>query len=339
MNPIIIQSGYQPDVTVDKEKHLFFGGTSYLGLNYHPKILKIFCDGLKIWGLNNGASRNNNIQLSIYNEAEKSLAKDYQNDAAVTFSSGWLAAQVAVEVLSKNSDCVYINEVHPALNTHNHSVLEIQNAVNYINLSHHTHFLIVSNSLNNVVPQIFDFTTLSQILPSKNVVLLLDHSHGFGILKDEWLIAIKKVSPNIDVVICGSLAKGLSLDAGVILGSKHWISQIKLSPTFNGSSPCSPASLYTYVNSESIRTEALNKLTANLNYLFSQISKDNFYWIPNFPVVVIKNQQIVEKLMKNKVLFTSFPYPNANSPTINRLVISSAHSQKTLKKLRYLIKF
>ncbi|TKC00642.1 aminotransferase class I/II-fold pyridoxal phosphate-dependent enzyme [Pedobacter cryophilus] len=338
MKPVIIQSGYQPKVNVDKEKHLFFGGTSYLGLNYHPKILKIFCNGLKIWGLNNGASRNNNIQLSIYNEAEKALAKDYQTEVAVTFSSGWLAAQVAVEVLSKNRDCVYINEAHPALNAHNNAVLEIQTAVNYINLSHHTNFLMVSNSLNNVMPQIFDFSALSQILPSKNVVLLLDHSHGFGILKDEWLLTIKKINANIDVVICGSLAKGLSLDAGVVLGSNHWISQIKLSSTFNGASPCSAASLHTYMNSESIRNKALAKLTANLNYLFSKLSKDNFYWIPNFPVVVIKNQALVEKLITNKVLFTSFPYPNANSPTINRLVITSAHSQKNLKKLMAILK-
>jgi 8-amino-7-oxononanoate synthase len=339
MKPVIIHSGYQPEVTVEKEKHLFFGGTSYLGLNYHPKILALFCEGLKIWGLNNGASRNNNIQLSIYSEAEKTLAKDYQTETAVTFSSGWLAAQVAVEVLSKNRDCVYINEAHPALNTHNNTVVEIQTAVNYINLSHHSNFLMVSNSLNNVMPQIFDFSALSQILPSKNVVLLLDHSHGFGILKDEWLSAIKNINPNIDVVICGSLAKGLSLDAGVVLGSNHWISQIKLSPTFNGASPCSAASLHTYINSEAIRTEAFNKLTANLNYLFTQLSKDDFYWIPNFPVVVIKNQTLVKKLIANKVLFTSFPYPNANSPVLNRLVITSAHSQKNLKNLLYLVKY
>ena len=338
MKPVIIHSGYQPLVCVKKEKHLFFGGTSYLGLNYHPKILKLFSTAVKIWGLNNGASRNNNIQLSIYNEAEQVLAKDYQTQAAVTFSSGWLAAQVAVEVLSKNRDCVYINEVHPALNAPHCAVLEIQNAVNYINLSHHSSFIIVSNSLNNVMPQIFDFSALSQILPSKNVVLLLDHSHGFGIVKNEWLTSIKNINPNIDVVICGSLAKGLSLDAGVILGANHWITQIKLSAAFNGASPCSAASLYTYINSEAIRNKAMAKLTVNLKYLFSKLSKDDFYWTPNFPVLVIKNKAVVEKLIANKLLFTSFPYPNANSPTINRLVISSAHSQKQLKKLVAILK-
>ena len=333
MKPVIIHSGYQPGVYVDQKKHLFFGGTSYLGLNYHPKILDLFCEGLKIWGLNNGASRNNNIQLSIYIEAEKTLAKDYQTEAAVTFSSGWLAAQVAVEVLSKNRDCVYINDVHPALNAHNHAVLAIQNAVNYINLSNQTNFLIVSNSLNNVMPQIFDFSALSQLLPSKNVVLLLDHSHGFGVLNYKWEAIIKNINPNIDVVICGSLAKGLSLDAGVVLGSSHWVSQIKLSATFNGASPCSAASLYTYINSKALRKQALTQLTTNLNYVYACLSNDNFYWTPSFPVLVVKNPVLVQKLIANKVLFTSFPYPYSNSPTINRLVISSAHSKKQLKKL------
>lgn len=333
MKPVNISSGYQPEVKVDQEKHLFFGGTSYLGLNYLPEILEIFTEGIKIWGLNNGASRNNNIRLSIYDEAEKALATDYQKEASVTFSSGWLAAQVAVETLRKSRDTVYINEVHPALNDKNAGVLEIQNAVNYINISHHSAFLLVSNSLNNVIPQIFDFSALSQILPSKNVVLLLDHSHGFGILEDDWLADIKKINSNIEVVICGSLAKGLSLDAGVVLGSPFWIDQIKKSHVFNGASPCSPAILYTYLNSSGIKKLTQEKLQSNLAILFKQLSKNDFYWIPNFPVVVIKNTAIVEKLLANKVLFTSFPYPNSNSPSINRLVITASHSQKQLQKL------
>lgn len=333
MKPVNISSGYRPEVNVDQEKHLFFGGTSYLGLNYDPEILEIFTEGIKIWGLNNGASRNNNIRLSIYDEAEKALATDYQKEASVTFSSGWLAAQVAVETLGKNRDTIYINDVHPALNDKSAGILEIQSAVNYINLSHHSAFLLVSNSLNNVIPQIFDFSALSQILPSKNVVLLLDHSHGFGILEEDWLTDINKINSNIEVVFCGSLAKGLSLDAGVILGSQFWIDQIKKSNVFNGASPCSPAVLYTYLNGLKIKKVACEKLQSNLAFLFKQLSKNDFYWIPNFPVVVIKNTAIVEKLLANKVLFTSFPYPNSNSPTINRLVITASHSQKELQKL------
>lgn len=333
MKPIIITSGYQPEVIVEQEKHLFFGGTSYLGLNYHPKILEVFSEGIKIWGLNNGASRNNNIKLSIYDEAEKGLARDFQKEASVTFSSGWLAAEVAVETLGKNRETVYINDVHPALNDKNAEVLEIQNAVNYINQSHHTTFLLVSNSLNNVVPKIFNFSTLSQILSHKNVVLLLDHSHGFGVLEKDWLADIKNINPNIEVVICGSLAKGLSFDAGVVLGSSFLINQIKKSSVFNGASPCSPAVLYTYLNSSKIKKSAREKLQFNLTFLFKQLSKNDFYWIPNFPVVVIKNPKLAEKLLANKVLFTSFPYPNSNSPSINRLVVTASHSQKELQKL------
>jgi 8-amino-7-oxononanoate synthase len=333
MDFISIDSGYKPEVYKDGTDYLFFGGTSYLGLNYHPEYLNVFAAGIKKWGLNNGASRNNNIGLSIYQEAEELLAKDYGCEAAVTLSSGWLAAELAVEVLGKKRELIYINDSHPALYKEIPAILNIRKAVDYINLSHQTDFLLISNSVNNILPEVFDFSALSQILPSKNITLLTDHSHGFGFLEDGWTANFRALPTHIDWLLCGSLAKSLSLDAGIILGSNHHINEIKKSATFNGSSPCSPALLYLYLNSKSIRSTAKLKLFENLDYLTSKLNRNDFYWIENFPVILIQNKEIVSKLKANHFLFTAFPYPYPQSKTLNRLVISAAHQQKHLEKL------
>jgi len=333
MTFISINSGYKPNVAIKHEKHLFFGGTAYLGLNYHPEYLKIYQEGINLWGLNNGASRNNNIRLSIYQDAEKALAKDYDTEDAVTFSSGWLAAQEAVNVLEKNRDVFYINDVHPALMPISKPILALAEVVKSINLSHQNNFLIISNSVNNICPQIFQFQELQNLLPSKNVVLLLDHSHGFGVLKPN-----KTLLPfNVSLAICGSLAKGLSLDCGVILGDQWLIDEVKKSAVFNGASPCSPAILHTYLNSDKIRNASLESLTKNLTYFTLKIAEEDFLWLPDFPVILIKNKEIAYKLVKNKVLFTSFPYPNEDSDILNRLVITAGHSKQDLDMLLSLI--
>jgi 8-amino-7-oxononanoate synthase len=333
MTFVSLKTGYKPKVEIKKEEYLFFGGTSYLGLNYHPDFLKIYQEGIHIWGLNNGASRNNNIRLSIYDETEKALAKDYDAEAALTFSSGWLASQEAVAVLEKNREVFYINDVHPALMPSPKTIIDLADAVKSINLSMQNNFLLVSNSVNNIVSQIYQFEELRNLLPSKNVVLLLDHSHGFGFLKPDQ----KSLPSNVSLAICGSLAKGLSLDCGVILGDEWLINEVKKSAVFNGASPCSPAILFTYLNSEEIRNTTLENLKKNLDYFSSKVDSKDFLWIDGFPVFLIKNKDLAQKLVEANVLFTSFPYPNPDSETLSRLVITAAHSQEELDELLVLV--
>jgi 7-keto-8-aminopelargonate synthetase-like enzyme len=161
------------------------------------------------------------------------------------------------------------------------------------------------------------------------VVLLLDHSHGFGFLTPDQ----KSLPNNVSLAICGSLAKGLSLDCGVILGDKWLINEVKKSAVFNGASPCSPAILFTYLNSEKIRNTTLKNLKRNLDYFSSNVDSKDFFWIDSFPVFLIKNKDLAQKLAEAKVLFTSFPYPNPNSETLNRLIITAAHTKTDLDQL------
>ncbi|MFC5283128.1 aminotransferase class I/II-fold pyridoxal phosphate-dependent enzyme [Pedobacter alpinus] len=334
MKHILKQSGYKPEVVAHQQDYLFFGGTSYLGLNYNQQYLKIFSAGLIKWGLNNGASRNNNISLSIYEEGESLLASNYNLEAAITFSSGWLAATTAVQMLQTNREIIYVNDAHPALMaTIPQQIIDIRIAVEKINMSLQTQFLLVGNSVNNIHPRIFDFTALQKIKPDKEVILLLDHSHGFGYLEKKWLVQFENLPKNIRLILCGSLAKGLSLDAGVIIGDKKLIDLIKQSQAFNGASPCSPAVLHTYLHGQEIIAAAQGKLQKNLNYFFSKCSTTNYYWIKDFPVVLIKNEEKALQLQKQQIIFTSFPYPLANSPVLNRLVISANHILAQIDKV------
>ncbi len=337
MKHVLKQSGYKPNVLVGEQDYLFFGGTSYLGLNYHTKYLEIFTEGLKIWGLNNGASRSNNISLNIYPEAEEAIAKEYQNEAALTFSSGWLAAQTAVDVLKENRVLIYVNDAHPALMPNIQNVVTLANAVSRINESDKMQFLLVSNSVNNIYPEIFDFKELENVADDKEIILLLDHSHGFGYLQEKWLANIKSLPKNISIILCGSLAKGLSLDAGVVIGAQNYIDLIKQSKTFNGASPCSPAVLYTYLHSKEIRFLAKEKLQSNLDFLYPKLPRQEFFWVNELPIVLIKDKNTAEKLHNKHIIFTAFPYPNPNSEPLNRLIITASHSEKELDRILYFL--
>ena len=61
-------------IHMDDQSYLFFGGTAYLGLLDNKDYIELFKEGIDRYGLNNGTSRTNNVQLGIYAEAEKFMA-------------------------------------------------------------------------------------------------------------------------------------------------------------------------------------------------------------------------------------------------------------------------
>lgn len=91
-------------IAVDGKSYLYFGGTAYLGMPTNPDFIKLYVEGIGKFGLNNGTSRTNNIQLGIYDEAEKASAARYGAAAALITSSGYLAAQLTVKALANAGD-------------------------------------------------------------------------------------------------------------------------------------------------------------------------------------------------------------------------------------------
>lgn len=78
-------------VEVDGKSFLYFGGTSYLGMATHPEFQKLLCESIQQWGTAYGSSRNSNIQLSIYQEAETLFSSLIGCESALFVSSGTLA--------------------------------------------------------------------------------------------------------------------------------------------------------------------------------------------------------------------------------------------------------
>src|SRR3970040_1116859 len=103
-------------IRVDGVEYLYFGGTNYLGITTNPDFQNILFESIKKWGTGFGSSRNSNIQLSIYETAEKLLAKNIGTEAALAVSSGMLAGKLVVEHLSNTTDAVFhFPDTHPAL--------------------------------------------------------------------------------------------------------------------------------------------------------------------------------------------------------------------------------
>ena len=320
---------------------LFFGGTAYLGTPWNPDFRKLVIKGIELYGVNHGASRNNNITLDIFSIAEKTAAKRFKAEDAIIVSSGYLAAQLVVQNYYKSHQLIYAPETHPALWLGIPAAPKmkfsdwVEQVIGQINNSDQPS-LIISNSLNNLIPEIYDFSWLHRIDPHKRVIILVDDSHGIGITGDEGEGVYSRIPvlPNVQKMVIASMAKALGVDAGLILGNLSIIEQFRSSPVYAGSSPPSPGMLYAFVNSDVIYRRELKNLRMNLR-LFTDLlnSGSGLFFIDDFPVFLLKDDIVAAELLKNGINISSFPYPDPKGKSLHRIVLSSSHQREDLEVL------
>lgn len=328
-------------IAVNGNEYLYFGGTAYLGIPQDKDFINLYVEGISRYGLNNGTSRGNNVQLGIYDEAEAFIAQKYGAEATLISSSGYLSAKLVVQHYATYGNIRYAPNSHPALWLNGDPKNNLAFAdwskqiVEEINSNETEKWVLLSNSINNLYPEIYDFNFLQKINPDKKVVLIVDDSHGIGILN-----AGKGALPNIpkldhiEIIIVASMAKALGLDAGLVLGSNQAIQQLKQSDEFYGASPPAAAGLYAFIDADDIYLKAYQKLQDNVKKFTSLLpDKASWHYVDGFPVFLCKEEGIEQQLLEEKILISSFPYPDRNGKILNRIVLSSWHSEADLLKL------
>jgi 7-keto-8-aminopelargonate synthetase-like enzyme len=328
------------------KRTFFFGGTAYLGMPWNADFRKLVIQGMELYGVNHGASRNNNITLDIFSIAEKMAAKRFNADDSIILSSGYLAAQLVVQNYYKSHQLIYAPETHPALwlGIPDAPQLKystwVEQTILQINSSD-LPSLVISNSVNNLIPEIYDFNWLKRIDPHKKVIILVDDSHGIGITGEHGEGAYSRILnlPNVQKIVIASMAKALGVDAGLILGNAAIIEQFRTSPVYAGSSPPSPGLLYAFVNSADIYSNELKKLRMNLRFFTDLLnSESGLHFINDFPIFLLKDDIIATGLLKNGINISSFPYPDPNGKSLHRIVLNSIHQREDLEILANTIK-
>lgn len=332
-------------MTSPNQNKLFFGGTAYLGMPFNENFRKWVFQGMEVYGVNHGASRNNNISLNIFSEAEDAAAKRFLSEDSMIVSSGYLAAQLVIQHYLPSHYFIYAPDSHPALYLGKPLVSEIsyiewiEETINFVNNSKKP-VLIISNAVNNLVPEIYDFTWLSRIKSDQEIVVLVDDSHGLGIIGQKGEGSYSKIPklPKVQKIVVSSMAKALGIDAGIILAESKIIKPLRSSAIYAGSSPPSPGILFAFVKSEETYQQELKKLRHNIQN-FIELLKPNsgLTFIKDFPVFLINNENLAERLIQNGINISSFPYPDPKGKKLSRIVVNSTHKPQEIELLASLI--
>lgn len=324
-----MQSLHTPTTTVniDGKELLFFSGFAYLGLHAHPVFKEALKEGIDQYGTIFISSRIANVKLRLFDELEHTLKN--KHEAAVTFSSGYMASQAASEYAKSQGELLYAPNTHPSLHQ-NQPVPKIPwqdwaaQTIHTINNSN-KNYVIIADSVNPLTSTINDFSWLTQI--TKPAMILIDHSHGIGIIEEPI------IPPQLDGLISASLAKAYSTQGGVIRGRQTHIDNIKKLPLFTAGTPMMPANAYAFLKSGPLHKIQRTLLHQKIAYFKSITDLHNPF---SLPIFLLKDG--ARYLLDNGVVISSFGYPHPDSPLINRIIVTAEHTIAQLDQLNKLLK-
>ena len=329
------------EIQVDGKLYRYFGGTAYLGLPTHPLFREILIKNIMRWGTAYGSSRNSNIKLAAYDNAEFYLASFIKAEAAVTVSSGMLAAKLVLEELSYTTNCFYhFPNLHAALKIADSQPFYIDNQLN-------------PRLLNNVVEKItilvdavptfdikpIDFSVLKMISEYKEITLVIDESHSLGLLGIDGCGIYSSISiPCIKrKIMIASLGKAFGLTGGVVASDFDFINKIKNLDTFISSAGINAAFAQTIAEAGTIYKEQHSKLKENLKYLSSKLNKNKaIQFDMNYPLLYPDIKGINEILLAHNIIITNFKYPLLNQE-LNRIVITANHLKQDLDAIAMIL--
>jgi 7-keto-8-aminopelargonate synthetase-like enzyme len=344
-NEFIISQLPSNKILLEGKEYDFYSGTSYLGMNQDADFKKLLIDGMNRYGMSFGSSRNGNLQLDIYDQAEEKMARWVGAEKALTVSSGMLAGQVVAQYLkTQNTTFFYAPSSHsanfhePNLSLPNISFEDwVSNICQEISEQNAQHSVIVCNSCDALKLNLYHFDWTGQLPQNQTITLVIDDSHGLGITGENGSGIFKqiRVNENVKLVVVSSLHKAMGIAGGVVFADNDLIHTLRNTAFFASCSPIAPAYLYAYLHADEIFERNRQKLKANIQRFSSQLSDSQslFNFIENYPVYYSLRDELYDFLFQKEIFIYSFAYPIKTGKPNTRIVLSSWHTNSQIDYL------
>ena len=345
-----------------KQKTLLnFSSNDYLGLSQNKTIKNDTIKIIKKYGIGSGSSRLVSGNFDFHEKTEKELAKKKKSEAAIIFSTGYLANYSILSSIFNsnifkknpivfsdklNHQCIYEgckNKDIKFLRFHHNDMNHLEYLLKKNKFKSNPKF-ILSETVFSMDGDFADIESLVKLKKKYNSFLFLDEAHATGIYGDNGFGLSLKFSNDIDCVT-GTFSKAFGSFGAYISCSKKLKSfLINKCPSFIYSTalPFSLlASIYSSIKMIPKLKNERKKLIKNSFYLREILKRENFN-IGNsqtniIPIIIGDSKKTISisKGLERKGFYVVPIRPPSvplNSSRL-RISISSCHSQNNIKKL------
>ena len=237
-----VDSAAGPRIQLDGQSYLNFSSNDYLGLADHPTLKEAAIRAVTDYGAGAGASRLICGSLAPFHELEETLAAFKQTEAALSFSSGYAAAQGAITSLLGRDDVIILDKlVHACivdaarlsgatLRIFDHNDLtDLTEKLKWATdraaaATGKSHTLLVTESVFSMDGDRAPLREIVALKQQYGAWLMVDEAHATGILGrgGRGLADELGVAADLDIQM-GTLGKALGASGGYICGSRALI--------------------------------------------------------------------------------------------------------------------
>jgi 8-amino-7-oxononanoate synthase len=105
----VLQSQPDAEVVVEGRRMIMLGSNNYLGLASDARVKRAAIEAVETWGVGTAGARCQNGTLELHADLEKRLARFFRRDAAVFFTSGYMANLGVISALAQRGDYVIVD--------------------------------------------------------------------------------------------------------------------------------------------------------------------------------------------------------------------------------------
>ena len=217
---------------------LDLAGNDYLGLSRDKRVAGAAAAATLRWGAGSTGSRLVTGTIEAHTELEHELAKFCGAQAALVFSSGFMANLGAVTALSgKGSAIVTDAYLHASLidgcrlSRADVAVVahaDVPAAAHALKTRRTERALLVTDSVFSVDGDLAPLGALAEACREHKAALVVDDAHGFGVLGEGGRGAVAEAGliGEPDVVTTVTLSKALGAQGGAVLGPRRVIKHL-----------------------------------------------------------------------------------------------------------------
>jgi 8-amino-7-oxononanoate synthase len=277
-----IEENEGPVVQIEGRKVIMAGSNNYLGLTAHPKVKEAAIKAVEKYGTGCSGSRYLTGTLDLHIELESRLAKFFNREAVLLFSTGYQTGQGIIPTLVQRGDYVISDK-------DNHACLIAGNLMakgataEFVRYKHNDMDdlervisklpdnggrLIVSDGVFSTGGEIVDLERLNKIAKTYGARILIDDAHAVGVIGKggRGTASEFNLDNQIDMTM-GTFSKTFASLGGFVAGEERVINYIKhnsLALIFSASpTPSSVAATLAALDILEAEPERVTKLVRN----------------------------------------------------------------------------
>jgi len=281
-----IEENEGPVVQIEGKKVIMAGSNNYLGLTSHPKVKEAAIEAIKKYGTGCSGSRYLTGTLDLHIELEHKLAKFFNKDAVLLFSTGYQTGQGIIPTLVQRGDYVISDRDNHAsivagnlmakgataeMVRYKHEDMDDLERV-LKKIPEEAGKLVVSDGVFSTGGEIVDLPKLNSIAKKYKAKILIDDAHSVGVIGKGGRGTASEFNLGNDIdLTMGTFSKTFASLGGFVAGDSKIIDYIKhmaSSLIFSASpTPASVASALAALDILEKEPERVDKLISNANFV------------------------------------------------------------------------